>query len=72
MTSFALAWLVVGMVTLFLYHVIFGKGAPVAEQLTRTDSLMPEALISSGGGVVNEGGSSRGKTHLSFIVSYTC
>ena len=60
------------MVTLFLYHVIFGRGAPVAEQLTRTDSLMPEALISSGGGVVNEGGSSRGKTHLSFIVSYTC
>ena len=60
------------MVTLFLYYVIFGKGAPVAEQLTRTDSLMPEALISSGGGVVNEGGSSRGKTHLSFIVSYTC
>ena len=60
------------MVTLFLYHVIFGKGAPVAEQLTRTDSLMPEALISSGGGVVNEGGSSRGKTHLSFLVSYTC
>ena len=52
------------MVTLFLYHVIFGQGAPVAEQLTRTDSLMPEALISSGGGVVNEGGSSRGKTHL--------
>ena len=60
------------MVTLFVYHVIFGKGAPVAEQLTRTDSLMPEALISSGGGVVNEGGSSRGKTHLSFIVSYSC
>ena len=60
------------MVTLFLYHVIFGKGAPVAEQLTRTDSLIPEALISSGGGVVNEGGSSRGKTHLSFLVSYTC
>ena len=60
------------MVTLFLYHVIFGKGAPVAEQLTRTDSLIPEALIASGGGVVNEGGSSRGKTHLSLIVSYTC
>ena len=45
------------MVTLFLYHVTFGRGAPVAEQLTRTDSLIPGALIASGGGVVNAGGS---------------
>ena len=45
------------MVTLFLYQVMFGRGAPVAEQLTRTSSLIPEALIASGGGVVNVGGS---------------
>ena len=43
--------------TLFLYHVMFGRGAPVAEQLTRTDSLIPEAFIASGGGVVSAGGS---------------
>ena len=46
-----------GKVTLYLYHVILGKGEPVAEQLILTGSSTPDILTASGGVTVNTGGS---------------
>ena len=46
-----------GKITLYLYHVILGKGEPVAEQLILTGSSTPDILTASGGVTVNTGGS---------------
>ena len=46
-----------GKVILYLYHVILGKGEPVAEQLILTGSSTPDILTVSGGVTVNTGGS---------------
>ena len=46
-----------GKVILYLYHVILGKGEPVAEQLILTGSSTPDILTASGGVTVNTGGS---------------
>ena len=43
------------MVTSFLYHVTVGNGDPLAEQLTRSDSRMPETETEEGGVVENIG-----------------
>ena len=48
-----------GKVILYLYHVILGKGEPVAEQLILTGSSTPDILTASGGVTVNTGGSER-------------
>ena len=57
MTSSAVTLLMTGMLMLFLYHVILGRGDPLAEQLTRIDSLILDTLTESGGVEVNTGGS---------------
>ena len=46
-----------GMLTLFLYHVILGKGDPVAEQLTRIVALILDTFTEAGGFEEKEGGS---------------
>ena len=44
-------------VTLFLYHLILGRGDPVAEQLTRIASSVLDTLTKAWGTEVNTGGS---------------
>jgi len=45
------------MLTLFLYHVILGKGDPMAEQLTLSGALILNTVIEAGGFEVKTGGS---------------
>ena len=46
-----------GIVTLFLYHAILGRGDPVAEQLTRIASSVLDTLTKAWGTEVNTGSS---------------
>lgn len=55
MTTSAVTLLTVGTITFFLYHVIWGKGDPLAEQLNRTDAPILDILIEDGGVEVNTG-----------------
>ena len=57
MTSSVVTLLKTGRLTLFLYHVIFGKGDPVAEQLTRIVTMTLDTVTEAGGFEENEGGS---------------
>ena len=56
-TSSMVTLLMSGMLTLFLYHVILGRGEPVAEQLTRIVSSILDTSTEGGGFEENEGGS---------------
>ena len=47
--------------TLSLYHVICGRGDPLAEQLTRTESLMLETVIKVAGLEMKTGDSEKNK-----------
>ena len=57
MTSSAVTLFMTGMLTLFLYHIILGKGDPVAEQLTRIVALILDTFTEAGGFEEKEGGS---------------
>ena len=49
------------MVTSFLYHVTVGRGDPLAEQLTRSDSRILDTEIEDGGVVEKTGSAGEGK-----------
>ena len=57
MTSSVVTLLKTGMLMLFLYQRILGKGDPVAEQLTRIEAPMLDTLNVAGGFDTNEGDS---------------
>lgn len=58
-TSSMVTLLMMGMLTLFLYHVILGRGEPDAEQLIRIVTSILDTLTEGGGFEENEGGSER-------------
>ena len=57
MTSSVVTLLMALMLALFLYHVILGRGDPLAEQLTRMEALMLGTVIEAGGVEVKTGDS---------------
>lgn len=59
LTSFLLIVVVDLMMTLSLYHVILGRGDPLAEQLSRIVSPMFCTVIDVGGVKVKTGGSAK-------------
>lgn len=67
MTSSVVTLLKTDMLTLFLYHVILGRGNPVAEQFTRTNALIAGTSTVSGGVEVNKGCSEK-KFHTKILM----